>query len=918
MEIESNPNPIRPRVGLLYDERMCEHAKPPEDNEHHPEIPNRIKAIWSRLEAANIPQRCLVMKAKEAEDKCIGLVHEQKYINLIKNLRSKTDSERQMIAEDFNSIYLNEGTPLSAYLAAGGVIKVAEKVAKGELDSAVAIVRPPGHHAEPDEALGFCIFNNVAIAASVLVNEKPELGIKKILIVDWDVHHGNGTQNMFWEDPRVLVFNVHRHDFGEFFPAGEDGSHVMIGEGSGVGYNVNVPWEQGECADADYCAVWDHILIPITKVFNPDIILISAGFDAAAGDTLGGCLVTPDGYSVMLKKLMAFASGRIVMALEGGYHLKSLSKSVLACVEALLEDKPIIGSSKSDASPLESTWRVIETVRKELSKYWPVLFGELPITTKKLSLVEELQSANRFTTDTYTTLPSVKICNSVTISTSEAVPLCKETKTSNTFTNLQVKRKSINFTEIKTLEDAQARKDSKTSNDGATDSKTCKARTGISEEYGTPDNVVKSQLPNKCVDGSEDVESRCRDRSWQILSQKLRDSENSIKTLKEDLKKEQEKVKRLEVCNFDLKTDKETSLKEAESLKREAKKLKKQISSQNHVINKTSDELMQQKEINKAQQQLLSFICSALEMRIMAEQQRCNALEKELLLAEKQVASDMPATTPADNFCTYISTPQAILLEKQFQLATDEVLVPVGILMSTMISTSIQSPLRKRKSISDCEGMTPEGDGPEKKRCRASNDESLIKTLLEDLKREQEKVLNLGKNVTSESSLKELALQQVEALKVESDNCTRDVVNLKNQIFELKGVISRTEAEVSKLKTEIVNSQKEQKLLSMHHSSLKMQNLSEQKKCKELELKCSLAEEIFDEYQSDCVRFQSRMETVFGKDETVEPKEKMVKMVPKGVRLRLLPKGESKRGKTRRKRKCTQRGKPEDKNMVEG
>ncbi|RZC58502.1 hypothetical protein C5167_005803 [Papaver somniferum] len=867
MEIHSRTNAVRPRVGLLYDERMCEHAKPPEDTEHHPEIPNRIKAIWSRLESANIPQRCLVMKTKEAEDKYIGLVHEQKYIDLIKSLRSKSDSQRKVIAEDFNSIYFNEGSSQSAYLAAGGVIEVAEKVAKGKLDSAVAIVRPPGHHAEADEALGFCIFNNVAIAANVLVNEKPELGIKKILIVDWDVHHGNGTQNMFWEDPRVLVFNVHRHDFGEFFPAGDDGSHVMIGEGSGTGYNVNVPWEQGECGDADYFAVWDHVLIPITKAFNPDIILISAGFDAAAGDTLGGCFVTPNGYSVMLKKLMAFASGRIVMALEGGYHLKSLSKSVLACVEALLEDRPITGSSKSDASPLESTWRVIESVRKELSKYWPMLSGELPNTTQsqRISLIEELQSANQFTTDTHATPPSVKVCNSITISTSQAAPLCKETDKPNTFTNLQIKRKSISFTEIKTLE----------------------------------------------MDGSEDVESSGGDRAWKILSQKLWDSENSVKALKEDLRKEQEKVKWLEKSNFDLKTEKEISLKEVESLKKEsaiyieqAKRMKKQICSQNHVINQHNDKMMQLKENNSAQQLLLSFICSALEMRITAEQQRCNILEKKLLFADKQVASDMPTTTPAGVVCTYISTPQAILLEKQLQFETVEVLVPVGILMSTMSSKYVRSPSTKRKCISDCEEMTPE-----KKRCKTSNNENLITVLVEDLKREQEKVLNLGKSVAAESSLKDLALKEVELLKVESGNYTRDVVNLQNQISKLKGVINQTEAEVSKLKIEIVNSQKEQKLVS----SLKKQNLSEQKKCKELEQKCSLTEEIFDEYQSDCLRFQSRMETVFRKDETTEQKERTVKKVLKGVRLRL----DNKRGKTRRKRKCMQRRKPEDKNMVE-
>ncbi|KAI3872995.1 hypothetical protein MKW92_025144 [Papaver armeniacum] len=364
-----------PRVGLVYDDRHFD------TKDENPEKPDRIKAIWAKLESHGITKRCLVLKAKEADDRKITLVHKQKY----------TDSQRKKIASKFNDVYLNKGSSQSAYLAAGAV---SEKIAKGELDSAVAIVRPPGHHAEVDKAMGFCIFNNVAIAASVLVNDKPELGISKILIVDWDVHHGNGTQKMFWQDPRVLVFNVHRHELGIFFPLGNDGSHSMIGEGPGTGYNVNVPWEQGECGDADYFAVWDHVLIPIAKAFNPDMILISGGFDAAAGDTMGACSVTPDGYSVMMKKLMPFARGKVMMALEGGYNLESLSKSVLACVEALLENKPIIGSSKAEASPLEYTWRVIEAVRKELSRYWPMLSDhELLNTIKRTSSSKVTESA---------------------------------------------------------------------------------------------------------------------------------------------------------------------------------------------------------------------------------------------------------------------------------------------------------------------------------------------------------------------------------------------------------------------------------------------------------------------------------------------------------------------------------------------
>ncbi|KAK1272463.1 Histone deacetylase 5 [Acorus gramineus] len=346
----------RPRVGILYDERMCGHSTP--SGEDHPENPNRIRAAWKKLESKGITKRCVVLRGREADDRLVEGVHTKKHVKLIKEVSSREfDSRRRRIASGFNSIYLNHGSSESAFLAAGSVLEVSEKVATGELNSAIALVRPPGHHAESDKPMGFCLFNNIAIAASYLLNEKPELGVKRILIVDWDVHHGNGTQKMFWNDPRVLYFSVHRFDSGTFYPSGIDGSHIMIGEGPGAGYNINVPWEHGRCGDADYLAVWDHILIPVAKVYNPDIILISGGFDAAIRDPLGGCCITPYGYSIMMKKLMSFARGKIVMALEGGYNLNSLANSILACAITLLGGK-VQGSL--EIYPFESTWRVIQ------------------------------------------------------------------------------------------------------------------------------------------------------------------------------------------------------------------------------------------------------------------------------------------------------------------------------------------------------------------------------------------------------------------------------------------------------------------------------------------------------------------------------------------------------------------------------
>ncbi|XWS60449.1 hypothetical protein CRYUN_Cryun07bG0037300 [Craigia yunnanensis] len=356
------------RVGLIYDQRMCKHRTP--DNDYHPKNPNRITVIWNKLKLAGIPQRCVLLKAKEAEDKYICAVHSKNHVNLIRNISSKQyDSKRNQIASKLNSIYFNEGSSESAYLAAGSVVEVAEKVARGELDSAFTIVRPPGHHAEYNEAMGFCLFNNVAIAASFLLDEKPKLGINKILVVDWDVHHGNGTQKAFWKDPRVLFFSVHRHEFGSFFPANDDGFYTMVGEGPGAGYNINVPWENDRCGDADYLAVWDHILVPVAKEFNPDIIIISAGFDAAVGDPLGRCQVTPYGYSVMLKKLMDFAQGRIVLALEGGYNLDSIANSALACIIPLH-----LLSGVNHAF----FFLLFTLVRRKVNAFWPTLADELP------------------------------------------------------------------------------------------------------------------------------------------------------------------------------------------------------------------------------------------------------------------------------------------------------------------------------------------------------------------------------------------------------------------------------------------------------------------------------------------------------------------------------------------------------------
>ncbi|XP_024395263.1 histone deacetylase 5 isoform X2 [Physcomitrium patens] len=365
------------RVGLVYDERMCAHENV--DSDDHPEQPARITSIYQRLKAEGVVDRCVQVDAREATPAELSTVHTEDHISLMQELGHKSfgKKKRRRLQETFDSIYFNEGSAVAALLAAGSVIEVATQVAEGKLASGACVIRPPGHHAEADRPMGFCLLNNVAVAAHILAHEKTELGVKKVLIVDWDVHHGNGTQHMFWTDPQVMYFSVHRFDQGRFYPPGNDGNCTEVGGEEGKGYNINVPWPNKDYGDADYLAVWKYILMPVARQFNPDIVLISAGFDSARGDPLGRCNVTPGGYFQMTRQLMELANGRVVLALEGGYNLTSISESYLACMQAMLGDSPVL---KVEHDLLPETFPVIKEVRKHLQMYWPILAEEpLPV-----------------------------------------------------------------------------------------------------------------------------------------------------------------------------------------------------------------------------------------------------------------------------------------------------------------------------------------------------------------------------------------------------------------------------------------------------------------------------------------------------------------------------------------------------------
>jgi len=226
---------------------------------------------------------------------------------------------------------MSPGTLRAAYLAAGGAINAVDAVMNQQVDQVFCALRPPGHHAEPNRAMGFCFFNNVAIAARYAQKHH---GLRRVLIVDWDVHHGNGTQNSFYEDASVFYFSIHQFPH---YPG--TGAQDQSGEGAGKGFTMNIPLPVG-CGDEEYREIFERILIPEADRFVPDLILISAGFDAHKDDPLAGIQVTAKGFGYMTEALARLAdrhcSGRLVSMLEGGYNIPALKNSVKSHLSALI------------------------------------------------------------------------------------------------------------------------------------------------------------------------------------------------------------------------------------------------------------------------------------------------------------------------------------------------------------------------------------------------------------------------------------------------------------------------------------------------------------------------------------------------------------------------------------------------------
>jgi acetoin utilization deacetylase AcuC-like enzyme len=307
-------------TGLIYDPRYLDHDM----GAGHPESPNRLRAIMQQLEQSGTAARLTKIEPRKAEDEWITQIHTPSYLAMLKshaptNGRVSLDPDTSM----------SPGSLTAAYLAAGGALAAVDAIMSRQVEHVFCAVRPPGHHAEAGRAMGFCLFNNVAIAARYA---QKKYGLIRVLIVDWDVHHGNGTQHSFDDDPSVLFFSTHQYPH---YPG--TGRESERGRGAGEGFTINVPMEAGE-GDEEYCAVFQNSLVPAADEFKPEFV--SAGFDAHKDDPLGSMGLTDEGYAdltgIVAGIAKRHADGRMLSSLEGGYHLTALAASVDRHIQALI------------------------------------------------------------------------------------------------------------------------------------------------------------------------------------------------------------------------------------------------------------------------------------------------------------------------------------------------------------------------------------------------------------------------------------------------------------------------------------------------------------------------------------------------------------------------------------------------------
>lgn len=308
------------KTAIFKDDLFLRHNPGP----GHPESPKRLSIIYDQLKRPEIKKQFIFPPCQPAAREILALNHSKAYITRVEATAGKT------------SATLDPDTRTSphscdaAKLAAGATVTATQLVITKEIKNGFVLARPPGHHAEADQSSGFCLFNNIAIAARYALKK---LKLKRILIIDWDLHHGNGTQNSFYDTDKVLYFSTHQYPY---FPG--SGGLNETGQGDGKGFTINVPLSGGQ-GDQEFANIFHQLLVPLAREYKPEIIMVSAGFDTYHGDPLGTMNLSVDGFAYMTKVLRDLAvelcNSRIIMVLEGGYNLVGLKNGILASLAEL-------------------------------------------------------------------------------------------------------------------------------------------------------------------------------------------------------------------------------------------------------------------------------------------------------------------------------------------------------------------------------------------------------------------------------------------------------------------------------------------------------------------------------------------------------------------------------------------------------
>lgn len=320
---KDNRPSVSQRTGFLYDDIYLQHRT----GAGHPERPQRLTAIVEKLKQTSLLPHLVALEPVRSSEEWLTTVHSPQYVERVR----RSCREGVGYVDSMDAPASPESYKVAAK-AVSGVLSAIDAVMEGRIDNAFCAVRPPGHHALKDRAMGFCLFNNVAIAARY-IQKKHKLS--RVLIIDWDVHHGNGTQEMFFDDPTVMYLGVHRHPF---YPG--TGSAAERGTGRGLNYTLNVPLPAGS-GDREFLDAFKTKLLPAALKFRPDFTLISAGFDAHENDPLGGMKVTAQGYGELTRIVKDLAEaccgGRLVSMLEGGYDVEGLAASVEEHIRVLMQ-----------------------------------------------------------------------------------------------------------------------------------------------------------------------------------------------------------------------------------------------------------------------------------------------------------------------------------------------------------------------------------------------------------------------------------------------------------------------------------------------------------------------------------------------------------------------------------------------------